>query len=104
MLDGIPGLSRVPILGRLFGRTGTESQETDIILTLRPHIIRVLDIDEQDLLPFRIGSGGAAAVVGSSLPLPTRLDPQPRDPIERLGGPPPAVQEPVTPPGPPLDR
>ncbi len=103
-LDGIPGLSRVPILGRLFGRTGTESQETDIILTLRPHIIRVLDIDEQDLLPFRISSGGAAAVVGSSLPLPTRLDPQPRDPIERLGGPPPAVQEPVTPPGPPLDR
>ena len=85
-LDGIPGLNRVPVLGRLFGRTRTESQETDIILTLRPHIIRVLDLEEQDLLPFRLSSGGAAAVVGSTIPLPTRLDPQPRDPAQRLGG------------------
>lgn len=99
-LDGIPGLSRVPVLGRLFGRTRTEAQETDIILTLRPHIIRVLDLDEQDLLPFRVSGSGAAAVVGSSLPLPTRLDPQPRDPVERLGGPPPAIVEPVAPPNP----
>ncbi len=103
-LDGIPGLNRVPVLGRLFGRTRTENQATDIILTLRPHIIRVLDLNEQDLLPFRVNSGGAAAVVGTSLPLPTRLDPQPRDPVEPLGGPPPVIQEPVAPPDPPVDR
>ncbi len=103
-LDGIPGLNRVPVLGRLFGRTRTESQETDIILTLRPHIIRVLDLEEQDLLPFRLSSGGAAAVVGSTIPLPTRLDPQPRDPAQRLGGAPPTLQQPVTPPEPPVNR
>ena len=103
-LDGIPGLNRVPVLGRLFGKTGTTSQETDIILTLRPHIIRALDLEEQDLLPFRLTSGGAAAVVGSTIPLPTRFDPQPRDPTQRLGGPPPTLQEPVTPPEPPVNR
>ena len=103
-LNGIPGLNRVPVVGRLFGRTHTETLETDIILTLRPQIIRVLDLDEQDLLPFRVGQGNAAAVVGSTIPLPTRLDPQPRDPSDRLGAPPPDLQRPVTPPDPPVNR
>ena len=103
-LNGIPGLNRVPVVGRLFGRTHTETLETDIILTLRPQIIRVLDLDEQDLLPFRVGQGNAAAVVGSTIPLPTRLDPQPRDPSDRLGAAPPDLQLPVTPPDPPVNR
>ncbi len=52
VLEGIPGLSDLPVVGRLFGRTRTETQETDIILTLTPHIIRGLDLDEADLRPF----------------------------------------------------
>ena len=64
----------------------------------------MLDLDEQDLLPFRVGQGNAAAVVGSTIPLPTRLDPQPRDPSDRLGAAPPDLQRPVTPPDPPVNR
>ena len=52
VLEGIPGLSDLPVVGRLFGRTRTETQETDIILTLTPHIIRGLDLDEANLRPF----------------------------------------------------
>ncbi len=52
VLEGIPGLSNLPVVGRLFGRHRTETQETDIILTLTPHIIRGLDLDEADLRPF----------------------------------------------------
>ena len=52
VLEGIPGLSDLPVVGRLFGRTRTETQETDIILTLTPHIVRGLDLDEADLRPF----------------------------------------------------
>jgi general secretion pathway protein D len=55
VLNGIPGLSDVPVIGRLFGHRREERQETDIILTLTPHIIRVLDITEADLRPFRMG-------------------------------------------------
>ena len=33
----------------------TETEQTDIILTLTPHIIRVLDLNEADLRPFRVG-------------------------------------------------
>ena len=60
VLDGVAGLSDLPVIGRLFGRTKRETQETDIILTLTPHIVRVLDLTEADLRPFRLGreSGG----------------------------------------------
>jgi general secretion pathway protein D len=55
VLDGVPGISDVPIIGRLFASNHHERQETDIILTLTPHIVRVLDLSEIDLQPFRIG-------------------------------------------------
>ena len=55
VLDGVPGLSDLPIVGRLFGKTHKETQQTDIILTLTPHIVRVLDLNEADLRPFRLG-------------------------------------------------
>ncbi|MGH9257520.1 MAG: secretin N-terminal domain-containing protein, partial [Vicinamibacterales bacterium] len=43
VLEGVPGLSDLPLVGRLFAHNRRETQETDIILTLTPHIIRVLD-------------------------------------------------------------
>jgi len=57
VLDGLPGLSDVPFVGRLFARNRKESIQTDIILTLTPHIVRTLDITEADLRPFRLGRG-----------------------------------------------
>jgi general secretion pathway protein D len=56
VLSGIPGLSAIPVIGRLFSYNHLESQETDIILTLTPHIVRVLDLTEADLRPFRVDS------------------------------------------------
>ncbi len=55
VLSGVPGLSDLPVIGRLFAYNRVETQETDIILTLTPHIVRVLDLTESDLRPFRIG-------------------------------------------------
>jgi general secretion pathway protein D len=53
---GIPGLSDIPILGRLFSNKRTEAQRTDVILTLTPHIIRNAEITEQDLEPIWVGT------------------------------------------------
>jgi general secretion pathway protein D len=61
-LDGVPGLTDLPIVGRLFGRNRKETQQTDIILTLTPHVVRVLDLHESDLLPFRLGREGGPGV------------------------------------------
>jgi general secretion pathway protein D len=55
VLTGVPGLIDVPVIGRLFANTHKESTQTDIILTLTPHIVRVLDLQEADLRPFRLG-------------------------------------------------
>jgi len=54
VLSGVPGLSDIPLIGRLFAYNRMESQQTDIILTLTPHIVRILDLTEADLRPFRV--------------------------------------------------
>ncbi len=63
VLSGIPGLSDIPVLGRLFAHNRIETQETDIILTLTPHIVRVLDLSEADLRPFRVGRDSGLPIV-----------------------------------------
>jgi len=61
-LDGLPGLSDIPLVGRIFGRTQKTTTQTDIILTLTPHIIRILDLTEADLRPFRVGRDSIAPI------------------------------------------
>ncbi|MEO8078033.1 MAG: secretin N-terminal domain-containing protein [Acidobacteriota bacterium] len=82
--SGVPGLSDLPVIGRLFASHHKESQQTDIVLTLTPHIVRVLDLHELDLRPFRIGreSGVNASPELPSIQLP------PRDRDDNLAPPP----------------
>jgi general secretion pathway protein D len=94
-LDGVPGLSDLPVVGRLFGHTTKSTTQTDIILTLTPHIVRVLDLTEADLRPFRVGRDSLAPIAELPLPIeppkPPEL-PKPEDavnpavPIKKPGG------------------
>ncbi|HZR24891.1 MAG TPA: secretin N-terminal domain-containing protein [Vicinamibacterales bacterium] len=77
-LEGLPGLSDVPLVGRLFAHNTKQTDQTDIILTLTPHIIRVLDLNEGDLRPFRVGRDSIAPI--SELPLPLELPRPPAPP------------------------
>jgi general secretion pathway protein D len=54
--SGIPGLSEIPILGRLFGKTSSNIKRSDVMLTLTPHIIRTPEITEGDLMPIWVGT------------------------------------------------
>jgi len=47
-LKGIPALSRLPLLGKLFGATGKEIKETDLIFSITPTIIRQAEITAVD--------------------------------------------------------
>ncbi|MBA2353368.1 MAG: hypothetical protein H0V80_01730 [Acidobacteria bacterium] len=76
ILRGVPGLSDIPILGRLFASNERETQETDIVLMLTPRIIRVLDLDEEDLRPFLAGRSGGAT--GNMMDLPSAQPVLPR--------------------------
>jgi general secretion pathway protein D len=96
-LDGVPGLSDLPLVGRLFAHNTKSSTQTDIILTLTPHIVRVLDLTEADLRPFRVGRDSLAPIAELPLlpveaPKPPEL-PKPGDavnpivpPIKKPGG------------------
>jgi general secretion pathway protein D len=76
-LSGTPGLSDLPLIGRLFAVHHKESTQTDIVLTLTPHIVRVLDVSESDLRPFRLGRDSGS---GGGAELPTiQLPPRDRD-------------------------
>ena len=100
-LAGIPGLSDIPLIGRLFAYNHKETQQTDIILTLTPRIVRVLELTETDLAAFRVGRDGATG--GADLPpLPIPV-PQPQRPPPAQPPPPPAGTDPAAPaPGPVL--
>jgi general secretion pathway protein D len=66
-LEGIPGLSDLPVVGRLFAHNTKLTTQTDIILTLTPHIIRVLDLTEADLRPFRVGRDALGTITDMPL-------------------------------------
>lgn len=74
----IPGLGDIPVLGQLFGRNRREAQQTDVVIMLTPHIIRSLDLSEDDLRPLRLPREGAGSVMIE--PAPIVFPMQPRDP------------------------
>ena len=112
VLSGVPGLSDMPIVGRLFAHNHKETQETDIVLTLTPRIVRVLELTEADLRPFRVGRDGDGAGV-LELPIPAVIPPAGNRPGATPGGAPtpapppeprPATPGPVQPITPPPGR
>jgi general secretion pathway protein D len=85
----IPGLGDIPVIGRLFGYNRRETTETDIILTLTPRIVRVLNLTAEDLQPFRVPRDGGAVGSDAAPPLPLPLPlPVPK---------PPGDEQPITP-------
>jgi general secretion pathway protein D len=92
-LAGVPGLSDLPLIGHLFASNHKQTQQTDIVLTLTPHIVRVLDLSESDLRPFLMGrdSGSAPTDLPALTPRDQQGDlPMVRDPTN----PPPQTPEP----------
>jgi general secretion pathway protein D len=75
---GVPGLSEIPVLGRLFSKTTTNKQRTDVILTLTPHIIRRSDITAEDLTAIWVGTEQNISYHGGS----PRLDSEVEGPFD----------------------
>lgn len=51
-LQGLWGLSDIPLIGRLLGNTRTNKAKTDVILTIKTVLVRRPVLTEQDLAPF----------------------------------------------------
>ncbi|HEY6552531.1 MAG TPA: secretin N-terminal domain-containing protein, partial [Vicinamibacteria bacterium] len=89
-LSGVPGLASIPFLGRLFARNKTEVTETDIVMTLTPHVLSRPDIREEELRSFLVG-GESSPLLFEAPPNPPAAPPRPETP--RV--------EPIRPPTPP---
>ncbi len=82
-LTGLPGIASIPFIGRLFARNEDQIQQTDVVMTLTPHIIRRTEITEADLRSFLVGGEASPflfEVPPASTPgaTPTRPADQPR--------------------------
>ncbi len=75
-LAGIPGLASLPLLGRLFARNKDENVETDIVMTLTPHVVKRPDLREEDFRSFEVGADSQTVLFEAPLvPPPATLTP-----------------------------
>jgi general secretion pathway protein D len=86
--SGIPWLSDLPVIGSLFGDKSKTTSQTDLVLTLTPHIIRYPDITEEDLAPLWVGTENRVSIFGNS---PRVRSPASTGPMDVSGGVPPVA-------------
>jgi general secretion pathway protein D len=86
VLQGVPGLMRIPILKDILGGTDERISSTDIVILLTPRIVRTHELTQEHLNPIYIGSQlnlgltGPPAVIGA--------DPAPAEPAPAEATPP----------------
>jgi general secretion pathway protein D len=75
--DGIPGVSQIPVVGRLFGSHKSDREKSEIVLSVTPHIIRTQARGASDSTEFWYGTesrsrstpfGGGGGFDNSSAP------------------------------------
>lgn len=54
--EGVPGLMAVPVLGNLFSQTRQEVEQTDVVMSITPHILRGSQIADEDLETLYVGT------------------------------------------------
>jgi general secretion pathway protein D len=54
-VKGVPLIGLIPILGRFFATPNTTNKQSDVVMTVTPHILRRADIHEEDHLAREVG-------------------------------------------------
>lgn len=65
-LTGIVGIKDIPLIGSLFSSTDTEIEQTDVILTLTPYIIRHVSLTEEDKALLWVDSDSISVVTSAA--------------------------------------
>ena len=89
-VSGLPGLVDIPILNKIFARNQESSQQSDVVFSVTPQIIRAPRVSVEDLLSFPMGTEQAIRVPGAR-PSPFR---EPEEQPEPPGAEPQATPEP----------
>jgi general secretion pathway protein D len=89
---GIPGLTSLPVVGRLFSNTNTTHGKTEVMLLITPRLLRTLARPDARLIEFSAGTeastGAAPGIFTPPVPVPQPIAPKPE-----------AIPAPIIPPG-----
>ena len=100
--QGLPGLSRIPFLDRIFGTKTNNESQTELILLLTPHIVRGQGMPAGNVVNFdsgtdtRIGIDHERVPGGQNVVIPPQGVRVPPPPIELPATPPAAPTRPLT--------
>jgi general secretion pathway protein D len=75
-VGGITGLKDLPLLGNLFAATKRQIDQSDVIMTITPHIIRQIEITEEDAKPLWVDPDNLAGVTGGAAIVATNREEQ----------------------------
>ena len=87
-LSGYPWLSQIPFLKYLFAQENKQRTQTEIIFAVTPHIVRSLDVTEENLRTISIGTGSAIELNGTPTVTPTSHSATPAKPQKQPQAPP----------------
>jgi general secretion pathway protein D len=67
-VTGVPGLSSIPLLGKLFTGQSTDRQESELMIALAPHIVRNPEFSPLNLRTIDVGTQNATKLNYAPLP------------------------------------
>ena len=96
-VTGVPGLSKVPLLRRIFSSESVERNQSELLIALVPHIVRTPGITDVNLKPVAAGTDTVVRVsyapppeAAPQVPKPAALPPKPETPAPSQAPPAPA--------------
>ncbi|HSD67850.1 MAG TPA: hypothetical protein VLF95_14175, partial [Vicinamibacteria bacterium] len=96
--SGAIGMNSIPVIGKLFGARERSNDETEVLISITPRVVRAPKVTEEDLLPLRVGTQEVPRVEGARPPL-FGTEPEPEAPGPAAGARP-AAPLPAAPPAP----
>ncbi|HWD00282.1 MAG TPA: cohesin domain-containing protein [Candidatus Sulfopaludibacter sp.] len=72
-LTGIPGLSSIPFLGKLFSGSSTTHNRDELMIVVIPHILRHPEITPENLRPIAVGNATVIQLHHAPRPVPAGM-------------------------------
>jgi general secretion pathway protein D len=91
--SGAIGMNSIPVIGKLFGSRERTTDESEVLISITPRIVRAPKVTEEDLVALRVGTAEVPKVEGAR---PGLFGPEPEAPAPAPGAEP-APTPPVQP-------
>ena len=62
--SGAIGINNIPVIGKLFGDNRRSVDETEVLISITPRIVRAPKVTEEDMVPLRVGTQEVPRVEG----------------------------------------